>query len=63
MWRDGPQRDLPCGESTGDMQPGDWANDRGTVRFIYGGKYYWAYESNIRNPKDGPQMYGPYDLP
>ena len=50
-------------KSTGDIHPAEWANDRGTVRFIYGGKYYYAYESNIRNPKDGPQMYGPYDLP
>jgi hypothetical protein len=46
-------------KSTGDYQPVDRPV---TVRFIYGGKYYWAYETP-RRAEAGRQLYGPFRLP
>lgn len=50
-------------KSTGDYYPRDWPDDGMNIRFIYGGKFYWAYIHNPRDPRHEPMMYGPFELP
>ena len=50
-------------KSTGDYQPGDENSDGSYVRFIYGGKYYWAYHTRPSDYRYEAKMYGPFKLP
>jgi len=48
-------------KSTGDYLPvKPMRGNPRTYRFIYGGKYYWAYEIG---PDGEKELYGPFELP